>query len=499
MRAWMAAAAATAAALLPAGGAAAGEEELRRELEETKEQVRRLLDRVETLEGRAGSPGELGEAVEKYLREHPPAAPAMPAGAPGAGNVSAPGSKALRFSGHILFWWEQWNGSYRALDPAGEDVNDVGWLRASLQADATITDDLRARVEIRDARAWGQEPSTTGQLQAPSTGTDLKQGWFEADDLFGCGTSTRAGRQVLSYGDQRVVGELDWHTYGRSFDGALFSRTFGGTKADLFAARVVERGAGAYTPGVDNDDRDLLGLYTMTPGAVHHSDLDAYVLFLKDRLAMAGEAPGTSGNTSLLTGGFRLVGAKDGFDWGTEWALQDGSVAGDAILAWAGHARFGYTMTETKGTPRIGVEWDMATGDDDPSDGDRGSFQTLFPTNHMHYGILDLMAWQNMQGFRASFSVAPAEKWTLQVDWWRLYLEDADDAWYGASGAVIRPGAAGASKYLGSELDLVLTWKASDRMKVALGGAQFFDGGFVRDTGGGGDTFWFYVRVQVGF
>jgi hypothetical protein len=95
--------------------------------------------------------------------------------------------------------------------------------------------------------------------------------------------------------------------------------------------------------------------------------------------------------------------------------------------------------------------------------------------------------------------VVPAEKWTLQADWWRLYLEDSEDAWYGASGAVIRPGAAGASKYLGSELDLVLAWKASDSMRIAFGGAQFFDGGFVRDTGGGGDTLWFYIRVQVFF
>lgn len=156
-------------------------------------------------------------------------------------------------------------------------------------------------------------------------------------------------------------------------------------------------------------------------------------------------------------------------------------------------------MSETAWTPRIGLEWDWATGDETAGDGDRESFQTLFPTNHMHYGILDLMAWQNMQAWRAGVRLRPAKDWTVEADVWRIYLDDADDAWYAASGAVLRPGAAGASRYLGSEVDLVVTWKASDHLKVALGGAQFFDGGFVQDTGGGGDTSWFYVRVLVTF
>lgn len=484
------AALALAAVALAASPVLAGEEDLRKELEETREQMRRLAQRVEELEGRSAPGADLGKAVERYLAAHPPA----------AGNVTAPGSKSLRFSGHVLFWWERWDGTYRALDPAGKDVNDIGWLRSSVQADAAVTDDLRARVEVRDARAWGTEPSTTAQLQAAGMGTDVKQAWFEADDLYGCGTRTRAGRQVLAYGDQRLVGELDWATYGRSFDGLLLSHVYErtGTKVDLFAARVIERGVGALVPGVDNDDRNFLGLYTVTPKALHHSDLDAYLLFVKDNAVLPGEAGGT-GNTGFWTGGFRVAGGKDNLDWGTEWALQGGRIAGDRHGAWAGSARVGYTMRDTRWTPRVGIEWDRASGDDDPTDGDLGSFQTLFPTNHGHYGIMDLMAWQNMQAWRATLGVRPSENWSIDADYWRLYLDDSMDAWYGSTGAPIRGGAAGASKYVGSEVDLVVSWKPNDRMRISIGGAQFFDGGFVRDTGGGGDTAWVYVRVQVWF
>jgi len=354
-------------------------------------------------------------------------------------------------------------------------------------------------VEIRDARNFGTEPSTSAQIQTPGTGTDLKQGWFEAGNLLGSKASLRAGRQVLAYGDHRLIGDLDWSTYGRSFDAALFSRTFSRTKVDVFGSRVIERGATTVVPGVDNDDQDLFGVYAVTPKALHHSDLDVYALWLRDLLDSPGELAGQSGNTGFLTAGARIVGAKGALDWGAEGALQHGRVAGDRLGALAGHARAGWNLLDSKWKPRFGLEYDFATGDEDPADGDRESFQTLFPTNHKHYGILDLRAWQNMQGIRAGVRCNPHEKLTVEVDLWRHYLFDSDDAWYAASGAVIRPGAAGASEFLGTELDAVLTWRSSERFSIALGGAQFWDGGFVRDTGGGGDTFWAYVRFLVTF
>ena len=326
-----------------AAAAPAGEEEIRRELDRTREQVQQLLKRVEELEGKSpgpASPGDLGKAVEAYLAARP--------AAPGGCNVTAPGCRSIGFSGQVLVWWERWDGAYRVGDPAGLDVQDIGWLRAFLRADAEIDDGLRARIEVRDARAFGQEPSTATQLQAAGTGTDLKEGWFEADDLFGCGARTRAGRMALSYGDERVVGNLDWATYGRSFDGVLFSRVFERTKTkvDVFGARVTERGAGGFTPGVDNDDRDFFGIYTTTPKALHHSDLDVYAFWLRDLLAAAGEMPGTAGNTGFLTAGARVAGARDSLDWGMEGAVQGGSLAGDDLFAWAAHAHVGWTFLD---------------------------------------------------------------------------------------------------------------------------------------------------------
>jgi hypothetical protein len=483
-----------AAALLLAAAAAAAAQDAapESELDRTKRQVEELLRRVQQLEGRdAAAKDSVERAVRDYLEKSPPAPR-------GGGNVTAPGVKSLKFSGQVLTWWERWDGTYRATDPLGSDVQDVGWLRVFLRADAEITDDLRARVEVRDARAFGQETATNAQLQANGAGLDLKEGWFEAEGLPG-DLAFRAGRFTLGYGDERLVGELDWHTYGRSFDGAHLSRIFGRTKAELFGVRVLERGLPAVAPGADNDDQDFYGLHLSTPRAIHHSDLDVYAFHLADRMRAPGEKPGESGNTGFTTAGLRVTGSRDALDWGAEAAVQAGSLAGDGLRAHAFAARAGWTFADAPWAPRVGVEIDRATGDEDPTDGDRESFQTLFPTNHRHYGILDLMAWQNMRAAGASLRLTPATGWTVDLAAWKLALDESADAWYGASGAVIRGGAAGADEDLGTELDLVVAWKMNEHFRAAIGGSHFRDGPFVRDTGGGGDTLWLYVRLQVDF
>jgi hypothetical protein len=474
------------------------QDDVQQELKRTREQLERLQKRVDEMEGRsskaAPAPDDLGKAVDAYLAKHP-----APPG--GAGNVTAPGVKSLKFSGQVLVWAERWNGAYRPNDPAGQDVQDIGWLRVSLQADAEIEDGLRARVEIRDARSFGSEPATTTQIQAPGSGLDLKQGWAEVDDALGSRVRVRAGRMVLAYGDQRLVGDYDWNNYGRSFDAVLASRIFERTKTkvDLFAARVAERGGGPVVPGVDDDDRDFFGVYTTTPKALHHGDLDVYLLYLRDLMQAPGEVPGSAGNTGFWTGGARVAGVKDSLDWTGEAAVQTGRVNGDRLFAWAAHAGAGWTFLDSKWTPRVGLAYDRATGDDDPADGDLGSFQTLFPTGHAQFGLLDLAAWRNMQAVGATLRLKPHAKWTVEFGAWRLWVAEETDGWFATSGALIRPGAAGASKDLGTEFDASATWKGSDHLKISFGGSQFIDGGFVRDTGGGGDAYWVYVRVQVDF
>lgn len=117
----------------------------------------------------------------------------------------------------------------------------------------------------------------------------------------------------------------------------------------------------------------------------------------------------------------------------------------------------------------------------------------------MHYGYADLMAWSNMWDFRGMLSCKPADAWTLSADWHHLLLADEDAGWYNAGGNLIRPGAAGASRHLGEELDLKATWKPCKPLAFLAGWSHFIPGGFVDDTGQDRSADFFYLQAQLKF
>ena len=51
-------------------------------------------------------------------------------------------------------------------------------------------------------------------------------------------------------------------------------------------------------------------------------------------------------------------------------------------------------------TPRLVAEYNYASGDANPTDGRRGTFDQLYPTAHDKYGLADQVGWRNMHDVR---------------------------------------------------------------------------------------------------
>ncbi|PJZ71207.1 hypothetical protein CH373_01455 [Leptospira perolatii] len=85
-----------------------------------------------------------------------------------------------------------------------------------------LSENTKARVVLQDTRLWGAEKgSITGLNTANDTtkqSTDIREAWIESKNLIGP-IALQAGRQIMRYGDERLVGSLDWTNVGRSFDG----------------------------------------------------------------------------------------------------------------------------------------------------------------------------------------------------------------------------------------------------------------------------------------
>ena len=77
-----------------------------------------------------------------------------------------------------------------------------------------------------------------------------------------------------------------------------------------------------------------------------------------------------------------VLGKIGGFEYNTSLVFERGHLATDRVDAWGGGWLVGYTFAGVRGTPRLAVEYNYATGDGDPHDGRRNTFQLLYPTRH---------------------------------------------------------------------------------------------------------------------
>ena len=442
-----------------------------------------------------------GKAINNTELEHAIDAALEARDQESGGKLKLPGIKSLTITGQNRIRGEVNRGIYAPGNPFGEENTALVRMRNRLRFDFAVNDHIDAVFEIQDVRVWGQEGKTTA-YNANNTGVDLKRGEVILKDLFDTALDLEMGRFVMQYGDQRLIGHLEWVDQGRTYDGMRASWNEETYFIDAFGFEEryspLVSGPSSGTPYDNHDDRGAAGIYAGTRDQNSPINVEGYGIMLRDQYNAMGEK--SNGNTLFVTVGSRVFGSVEGFDYAVEAAYQVGEVLGDNLSAWAFAARAAYTFRDTDGKPRIGIEIDHASGDDDPTDGDQGTFQTLFPTNHLYYGYMDMMAWMNMWDVRLSAGVSPCDKVTLGFDYHHLRLAETKGGWYAASGGQIRgPAAAGSGHHLGDEFDFTITYKPWKQFTVLAGFSQFFDGKYVRNTGGGGDAAFYYLQSLVKF
>jgi len=328
---------------------------------------------------------------------------------------------------------------------------------------------------------------------------DLQQLFF---DLRVCGGAERpvilrVGRQDLQYGAQRYVSPLDWASTRRRFDAVKLFWTYPDWKVDMFYAKpvVVQR----RQHDRFNEDFDFYGLYVTYTGIPRHG-LDLYA-FAVDNTGAPVNPNGNAGDKSTYTVGSRFWGKTAGFDYEAELAGQWGHWAGDTVQTWSVSATGGYTFPNLACKPRIGLGFDWASGDDNPTDGKVGTADQLFPLGHKYLGYMDLIGRQNITAARVDLTA-----WIVPnsvkgaIAYHAFWLSDPEDALYHAGGGVVRRDATGSSgREVGQELDLTVKWKLDVHSSVLVGYSHFWDDNFITNTGPSEDPDFFYVQYQLKF
>jgi hypothetical protein len=435
----------------------------------------------------------------------------------------------LTVSGEIRVRYE-----YRTQANFGTSQNSnesAGSHRVRIGVGYDLTPDVSFFAQVQDARVWGSETATAAAVAGAgiavvssangnSTGVDLHQGYIQVKNVLVPGLGLKIGRQEIIYGDHRLFGNFGWSQVGNSFDAGKIMWTSEMVDVDLFWARIIESEiaagctagtascSGVIFPGAGTKattDQDVYGAYTTIKlGKNNRWTIEPYYFLLKD-----SRAPGTTG---LLTPqassqarnilGTRANGRIGGLDLTLESDWQFGSISDNAsaaspsdnlhINAHQHAARIGYTFEPVPMKPRIGFEFNYASGDDcvNKTGADscvsRGSFNTadnLYPTNHFHYGYMDLMAWKNMVNYSVVFDVKPSAVSKLQINFILHRLARTTDNWYRASqGAYATSLASNQAASLGQELDIHYWHTFKEKFKFEVGYGHFFTGEYIEKS-----------------
>lgn len=444
------------------------------ELEARAARADALAARVAELEERlAAEPGD-GRELETLIAAH------IAAWAP-SGAVTAARSQSLVFGGQLRLRAEYRNvGTYAAADPR-RTGDDVTVQRTRFNVLARPMDGVRVFVEFQDSRLWGEEGDPLADLE----GVDLHQGYAVFEDLFGSGLDFQAGRYEMSLWNQRLVSPMDWHPVTRSFDGFLIASDPADPLYFHLGYNTIREDPG---PSPGRDTRLIHGVVNYK-GIEDHL-LGAAVLWRRAR------APGL--RISDWTFALHGEGRSGGLDYSADIVAQFGDRTGSSVRAYGTAATLGYTF-DCDWKPRIGIEWTWASGDDDPGGGRFETFDPLFPFGHAYQGYLDIFSWRNSHDLALHLTVRPANDWKIDLSIHSFWLDERNDAWYGANLMPIRLDPGAGSRHVGLEIDLAVRHDINPNVWIWFGYSHFFPGSFVEDSGRSPSLDWIWLQLTVGF
>ena len=262
---------------------------------------------------------------------------------------------------------------------------------------------------------------------------DLRQGYLE---VISGPVQIYGGRRELRFGSERVVGISDYTNNARSWDGIFGHFDLPGVKnsIDIFTTSVV-----AISPeSLDKHGAGLTfhGIYgTLHSFLPKDNTLQPFVL-VKD-IKRVKSNQGTFGTENEVTFGFEGSGKLPAhFSYDLLADLQRGSYSSNSIHAGADIAKLYYTFEKVPLRPRIGGEYEYATGNPHTNPNHISTYDQLYPSNHDALGFFDLFGFQNIKEQRVNLDLTPQKNLSLLVQGEALGVASRLDSIYSGAGSV---------------------------------------------------------------
>lgn len=426
----------------------------------------------------------------------------------------------LSLSGTQRTRFEHLDGQFRAdsATKTYDDSDHLFALRTTLRADARL-ESFIATAELMDARQYEADSGSAIDTTVVNA-AEFVQAFvgYEGKGLVREGDKTTAivGRHTMDLGNRRLVARNDFRNTTNNFDGinVLWESA---TKSSLraFYTLPVRRLPTDEESLLDNDVEldesnrhvQFWGLYGTLAELFPKVQAELYWLELDEQ----DSAGLPTADRDLTTLGLRALRkpAKGAFDFELESAWQFGSSHSGASSATEldhdarfHHLEAGYTFDATW-KPRLALQYDLATGDDDSLDGENNRFDTLFGARRWEFGptgIFGALARANLVSPGWRVTANPTDALDLMFAHRFAYLESETDAYTPGN---VRDPSGNSGDEVGQLVEFRARWNVlPGNFSLDFGVAHLFAGEFLDNAptaSGNGDTSYVYLQTLLSF
>jgi Alginate export len=381
----------------------------------------------------------------------------------------------------LSFGWEERVREEGYHDSGFKLNNDDSYLllRSRLQVNVQPTPWLKLVSQLQDARPFEQKPP----YGPPNLNAwDLKLGYLDVGDPEKHWASLRVGRQLINFNDT-IIANSEWRNQGRSYDAVVTNLHYKRYRLGIFAASVVIPQAIGVSP--HHEGSNIYGAYGSIAHIIPNAELQPFVLWRVQRgVPIETTSKVTTGKQDEWAFGARFRGSTlKHCGYTAEWIGERGSDGPNDINAWATQVGAGYRIDRLWTKPRFFYEFNYASGDKNPTDGEHDTFDTMYPTAHDRFGITDQFGWQNIVAHRAGLTIEPRHRLSVTGQFLDLSLASATDALYNTSGgSIVRDKTGKSGTQIGHEFDGYAWYELNRHVYIGGGIGHLVGGQFLHAT-----------------
>ncbi|MEH2539260.1 MULTISPECIES: alginate export family protein [unclassified Bradyrhizobium] len=406
--------------------------------------------------------------------------------------LDATGTNFVTFGGDLRQRFESYTNNLWGSGPKPNET--YGWTRIMPYADLHLGPNFRAFGQL--IGAWSnRDPLTRGPIDA--TGVDLMQGFAQLRVPADSATFTvQAGRQLVAYGSERLIGLRFGPNVPQPFDGGIVRAEAGNWRVDGFYFKPALINPGNFDDRPD-DGREIWSLYAtrLLPELGKHTGFDAYYIGYHRDSARFDQGTGAETRHTL---GSRFFGQHGPWSWDDELFLQLGTFGTDRILAWSVATSTRYTFKDTVLTPYVELKANVISGDANRNDHTLGTFNALFPKGK-YFGEIGLIGPYNLINLHPTVGVSLGSGWELHASAVFYWRESLGDGIYGTPGNLLRSAGTSEARYIGTQFETVLSWQATRNTSMAVSYSLFEPGRFIQETGPAKLVHFFGTEIQFRF